>query len=54
MNTTTDKEGRILHYEEEAYMKIETDELNSYTKIKTTNLFVNRFLKCLYFLFFLQ
>ena len=38
MNTTTDKEGRILHYEEEAYMKIETDELNSYKKLKITNL----------------
>ena len=38
MNTTTDKEGRILSYEEEAYMNIETDELNSYTKIKITKL----------------
>ena len=38
MNTTTDMEGRILHYEEVAYMNIQTDELNSYTKIKTTKL----------------
>ena len=38
MNTTTDKEGNILLYEEEAYMNIETDELNSYTKNKVTKL----------------
>ena len=38
MNTTTDKEGRILHYEEQAYMFIETDKLNSYTILKNTKL----------------
>ena len=38
MNTTSDKEGNILHYEEVAYMNIETDELNSYTKNKITKL----------------
>ena len=38
MNTTTDKEGNILSYEEEAYMKITTDELNSNSKNKITKL----------------
>ena len=38
MNTTTDKEGNILSYEEEAYMKITTNELNSNSKNKITKL----------------
>ena len=38
MNTTIDKEGNILKYEEEAYMSIETDESNSFTKNKVTKL----------------
>ena len=38
MNTTTDKEGNILTYEEEANMFIETDELNTYSKNKITKL----------------
>ena len=38
MNTTTDKEGNILSYKEEAVMIVKNDEKNSYEKIKTTNL----------------
>jgi len=38
MNTTTDKEGNILKYEEEANMFIETDENNNYSKKKFTKL----------------
>ena len=38
MNTTTDKEGNILTYEEEANMFIEIDELNTYSKNKITKL----------------
>ena len=39
MNTTTDKEGRILYYEEEADMNIEKDELNNYKKNKRKKIF---------------
>ena len=38
MNTTTDKEGNILKYEEEANMFIETDDNNNYSKKKFTKL----------------
>ena len=38
VNITTNKEGRILHYEEKTDMIIETDERNSYKEIKKTHL----------------
>ena len=38
MNTTTDREGNILNYEEEANVFLEKDESNFYSKKKNTKL----------------